>query len=128
MQAISDLTAMTDQGLQLADHAKRLHRTYDSFSKKAAAELELTASAMAALLEQTFPALSEQERVPVESDRNSFVDVRTLTEEYLNHNRKRMQKGKCTQAAGVALADVLRDYDGIAERCHRLMDPESLFF
>jgi phosphate:Na+ symporter len=120
MQRIGDLTELTDLGLGLAAHAKQLNRTYESFSKRAAAELALAMDAMGELLEQTFQALSEEDSARMMPQ----TDVRELAESLLAHNRKRVRKGKCTRAAGVALADILRDYEGIAARCYHLLDME----
>jgi phosphate:Na+ symporter len=112
LQQLGELERLAGHGAGLAGHAKDSHRIYGQFSKKAAAELNMATKALEGILDQTFLVLSGEEPVG-----KPLADLDMLTAELAAHNRKRILKGKCTAEAGVALTELLTDYERIAAHC-----------
>jgi phosphate:Na+ symporter len=115
MQNVAELERLSELGVSLANHAKAAYRTYELFSKKAVTELQTVTELLEAILDTVFAAL------PWEADAaGTAADVQALTEELASRNRKRLLKGKCTPEAGIALTDILTDYERIAAHCRNL--------
>jgi phosphate:Na+ symporter len=120
MQSVDDLKRMAQIGVGMANRAKDMHRTYAQFSKKAQAELQTASEALEGMLADNARVLSGE---AVSADLlSNFME---LTNALSTHNRKRLLKGKCTPEAGVALADILTDYERIAGHCAHMANLES---
>lgn len=120
LHTISDFERIGDHAVNLSDAAREIHEKKLSFSKDAEKELDLLASAVAAIVVLTTEAFTEDDlekarRVePLEEVIDELCDAIKL------EHVKRIQTGNCTLDHGFVFNDLLTNYERLADHCSNI--------
>ncbi len=117
LHSIGDWERISDHAINIAEIFDKMHTGKMRFSDKAMTELRVYTNALTDIITITTEAFFE-------NDLNKAFRVEPLEEviDYLNavikkHHIKRLQKGKCTIEMGIALENLINNYERVADHC-----------
>lgn len=117
LHSIGDWERISDHAINIAEIFGKMNEGKMHFSEKAMAELRVYTNALTDIITMTTDAF-------LENDLNKAFRVEPLEEaiDYLNavikkHHIKRLQKGKCTIEMGIALENLINNYERVADHC-----------
>ena len=117
LHCIGDFERISDHGMNLKDSAKEMKEKEMQFSSKAEKELGIFFDAVKEILNLSIDAFetnNTDEAARVEPLEEVIDDINTVVK--ANHIR-RLQKGKCTIELGIALENLLNNYERVADHC-----------
>lgn len=120
LHSIGDWERISDHAINIAEIFDKMNEDKMHFSDKAVAELRVYTGALGDIITLTTEAFFE-------NDLNMAFRVEPLEEaiDYLNavikkHHIKRLQKGKCTIETGIALENLINNYERVADHCSNI--------
>lgn len=120
LHSIGDWERISDHAINIAEIFDKMNKDKMHFSDKAIAELRIYTGALGDIITLTTEAFFE-------NDLNMAFRVEPLEEaiDYLNavikkHHIKRLQKGKCTIKMGIALENLINNYERVADHCSNI--------
>lgn len=120
LHSIGDWERISDHAINIAEIFDKMNKDKMHFSDKAIAELRIYTGALGDIITLTTEAFFE-------NDLNMAFRVEPLEEaiDYLNavikkHHIKRLQKGKCTIEMGIALENLINNYERVADHCSNI--------
>ena len=117
LHCIGDLERISDHALAIAEIYAKMHKEEMVFSDKAMAELNLYSNAVYEIMSMTCKALNEDD-MKIEKRIEPLEEViNGLNATIKKQHIKRLQKGKCTIELGIALENLLNNYERVADHC-----------
>ena len=117
LHCIGDLERISDHALAIAEIYAKMHKEEMVFSDKAMAELNLYSNAVYEIMSMTCKALNEDDMKIAKSIEPLEEVINGLNATIKKQHIKRLQKGKCTIELGIALENLLNNYERVADHC-----------
>ncbi len=117
LHCIGDLERISDHALAIAEIYARMHKEKMVFSDKAMAELNLYSNAVYEIMSMTCKALNEDDMKIAKRIEPLEEVINGLNATIKKQHIKRLQKGKCTIELGIALENLLNNYERVADHC-----------
>ncbi len=117
LHAISDIETISDNACYMSMTYRNLNEKSGQFSEKAVHELNMAYQAVLALMNVTMEMFEKQNIKEVYA--YSQVISELLTEIKTSHI-ERLKQNKCSIDSGLALTDIINNYEKMAERCKRI--------
>ena len=117
LHCIGDLERISDHALAIAEIYARMHKEEMVFSDKAMAELNLYSNAVYEIMSMTCKALNEDDMKIAKRIEPLEEVINGLNATIKKQHIKRLQKGKCTIELGIALENLLNNYERVADHC-----------
>ena len=123
-QCITDFERISDYTKGIAFAQKKLHKSKEKFSRKAAAEAGLIYEAALEIVECTVSGfIHGDEEMAFRID--PLADVISLVKKDIRKNHgKRLEKGKCSVELGMALTDMATSLERIAKHCSNIAEEQ----
>ncbi len=123
-RCITDFERISDYTKGIAFAQKKLHKSKEKFSRKAAAEAGLIYEATLEIVECTVSGfIHGDEEMAFRID--PLADVISLVKKDIRKNHgKRLEKGKCSVELGMALTDMATSLDRIAKHCSNIAEEQ----
>lgn len=120
IHVITDLERISDHAVNVVESVEEMQRKGLEFSKKAIEELTIFGNSLEDILNRAIGAF-------IEKDENAAKTVEPLEEviddinkEVKKRHLKRLRKGKCTIDLGLILADIITNYERVADHCSNI--------
>lgn len=117
LHCIGDLERISDHALAIAEIYAKMHKEEMVFSDKAMAELNLYSNAVYEIMSMTCKALNEDDMKIAKRIEPLEEVINGLNATIKKQHIKRLQKGKCTIELGIALENLLNNYERVADHC-----------
>lgn len=117
LHCIGDLERISDHALAIAEIYAKMHKGEMVFSDKAMAELNLYSNAVYEIMSMTCKALNEDDMKIAKRIEPLEEVINGLNATIKKQHIKRLQKGKCTIELGIALENLLNNYERVADHC-----------
>lgn len=117
LHCIGDLERISDHALAIAEIYAKMHKEGMAFSDKAMAELNLYSNAVYEIMSMTCKALNEDDMKIAKRIEPLEEVINGLNATIKKQHIKRLQKGKCTIELGIALENLLNNYERVADHC-----------
>ena len=117
LHCIGDLERISDHALAIAEIYAKMHKEGMVFSDKAMAELNLYSNAVYEIMSMTCKALNEDDMKIAKRIEPLEEVINGLNATIKKQHIKRLQKGKCTIELGIALENLLNNYERVADHC-----------
>ena len=117
LHCIGDLVRISDHALAIAEIYAKMHKEEMVFSDKAMAELNLYSNAVYEIMSMTCKALNEDDMKIAKRIEPLEEVINGLNATIKKQHIKRLQKGKCTIELGIALENLLNNYERVADHC-----------
>ena len=117
LHCIGDLERISDHALAIAEIYAKMHKEEMVFSDKAMAELNLYSNAVYEIMSMTCKALNEDDMKIAKRIEPLEEVINGLNATIKKQHIKRLQKGKCTNELGIALENLLNNYERVADHC-----------
>ena len=117
LHCIGDLERISDHALAIAEIYAKMHKEEMVFSDKAMAELNLYSNAVYEIMSMTCKALNEDDMNIAKRIEPLEEVINGLNATIKKQHIKRLQKGKCTIELGIALENLLNNYERVADHC-----------
>ena len=117
LHTIGDLERISDHALAIAEIYAKMHKEEMVFSDKAMAELNLYSNAVYEIMSMTCKALNEDDMKIAKRIEPLEEVINGLNATIKKQHIKRLQKGKCTIELGIALENLLNNYERVADHC-----------
>lgn len=117
LHCIGDLERISDHALAIAEIYAKMHKEEMVFSDKAMAELNLYSNAVYEIMSMTCKALNEDDMKIAKRIEPLEEVINGLNVTIKKQHIKRLQKGKCTIELGIALENLLNNYERVADHC-----------
>lgn len=117
LHCIGDLERISDHALAIAEIYAKMHKEEMVFSDKAMAELNLYSNAVYEIMSMTCKALNEDDMKTAKRIEPLEEVINGLNATIKKQHIKRLQKGKCTIELGIALENLLNNYERVADHC-----------
>lgn len=117
LHCIGDLERISDHALAIAEIYAKMHKEEMVFSDKAMAELNLYSNAVYEIMSMTCKALNEDDMKIAKRIEPLEEVINELNATIKKQHIKRLQKGKCTIELGIALENLLNNYERVADHC-----------
>lgn len=117
LHCIGDLERISDHALAIAEIYAKMHKEEMVFSDKAMAELNLYSNAVYEIMSMTCKALNEDDMEIAKRIEPLEEVINGLNATIKKQHIKRLQKGKCTIELGIALENLLNNYERVADHC-----------
>ena len=117
LHCIGDLECISDHALAIAEIYAKMHKEEMVFSDKAMAELNLYSNAVYEIMSMTCKALNEDDMKIAKRIEPLEEVINGLNATIKKQHIKRLQKGKCTIELGIALENLLNNYERVADHC-----------
>ncbi|MDD3368478.1 MAG: Na/Pi cotransporter family protein [Lachnospiraceae bacterium] len=120
LHSIGDFERISDHAINIVETASAMQNKKQRFSEKAQYELQVYGDAIKEILDKavrvfdTGDLLLASEIEPLEE----VID--SLHSEIKKRHIKRLQKGKCTIELGIALEDLITNYERVADHCSNI--------
>ena len=115
LHCIGDLERISDHALAIAEIYAKMHKEEMVFSDKAMAELNLYSNAVYEIMSMTCKALNEDDMKIAKRIEPLEEVINGLNATIKKQHIKRLQKGKCTIELGIALENLLNNYERVAD-------------
>lgn len=123
-RCITDFERISDYTKGIAYAQKKLYKSKETFSKKAAAEARLMYEATLEIVECTVSGfIHEDNETAFRIDPLADVISRVKKEIRKNHG-KRLEKGKCSVELGLELTDMVTSLERIAKHCSNIAEEQ----
>lgn len=123
-RCITDFERISDYTKGIAFAQKKLHKSRENFSKKAAAEAKLIYEATLEIVECTVSGFIHGDKeMAIRIDPLADVISQVKKEIRKNHN-KRLEKGRCSVDLGMALTDMVTSLERIAKHCSNIAEEQ----
>ena len=120
LHCIGDLERISDHALAIAEIYAKMHKEEMVFSDKAMAELNLYSNAVYEIMSMTCKALNEDDMKIAKRIEPLEEVINGLNATIKKQHIKRLQKGKCTIELGIALENLLNNYERVADHCSNI--------
>ncbi|MED9988617.1 MAG: Na/Pi cotransporter family protein [Coprococcus sp.] len=117
LHCIGDLERISDHALAIAEIYAKMRKEEMVFSDKAMAELNLYSNAVYEIMSMTCKALNEDDMKIAKRIEPLEEVINGLNATIKKQHIKRLQKGKCTIELGIALENLLNNYERVADHC-----------
>ena len=117
LHCIGDLERISDHALAIAEIYAKMHKEEMVFSDKAMAELNLYSNAVYEIMSMTCKALNEDDMKIAKRIEPLEEVINGLNATIKKQHIKRLQKGKGTIELGIALENLLNNYERVADHC-----------
>ncbi len=117
LHCIGDLERISDHALAIAEIYAKMHKEEMMFSDKAMAELNLYSNAVYEIMSMTCKALNDGDMEVAKRIEPLEEVINSLNATIKKQHIKRLQKGKCTIELGIALENLLNNYERVADHC-----------
>ena len=117
LHCIGDLERISVHALAIAEIYAKMHKEEMVFSDKAMAELNLYSNAVYEIMSMTCKALNEDDMKIAKRIEPLEEVINGLNATIKKQHIKRLQKGKCTIELGIALENLLNNYERVADHC-----------
>lgn len=117
LHCIGDLERISDHALAIAEIYAKMHKEEMVFSDKAMAELNLYSNAVYEIMSMTCKALNEDDMKIAKRIEPLEEVINGLNATIKKQHIKRLQKGKCTIELGIALENLMNNYERVADHC-----------
>lgn len=117
LHCIGDLERISDHALAIAEIYAKMHKEGMAFSDKAMAELNLYSNAVYEIMSMTCKVLNEDDMKIAKRIEPLEEVINGLNATIKKQHIKRLQKGKCTIELGIALENLLNNYERVADHC-----------
>ncbi len=120
MHCIGDFERISDHALNVMQKAREMNEKGEMFSPRAQEELQIFESALKDIMERTVRAFREDNLQIAATVEPLEEVIDGLNMEIKRRHVKRLRKGKCTVETGMALEDIITDYERIADHCNNI--------
>ncbi|MCM1055464.1 MAG: Na/Pi cotransporter family protein [Bacteroides sp.] len=120
LHCIGDIERISDHAVNTLEAAEELNRKGLDFSDKALEELRIFISAITEIVRLAFSAFETGDITEAKTVEPLEEVIDNLRNELKKHHIKRLRKGKCTIEAGFILADLLTNFERIADHCSNI--------
>ncbi len=120
MHCIGDFERISDHALNVMQKAREMNEKGEMFSPRAQEELQIFEAALKDILERTVRAFREDNLQIAATVEPLEEVIDGLNMEIKRRHVKRLRKGKCTVETGMALEDIITDYERIADHCNNI--------
>jgi phosphate:Na+ symporter len=117
LQVIGDLERISDIAVNISIILKRMNSRQMQFSQKALGELNIYGNAVVEIMKLTKNTLL-QENISLAVRVEPLKEIiEKLGSELKKHHIKRLQKGRCSVESGMALGNLINNYEVAADLC-----------
>lgn len=120
MHCIGDFERISDHALNVMQKAREMNEKNEHFSPRAQEELQIFSAALTDIMERTIRAFCEDNQQIAATVEPLEEVIDGLNMEIKRRHVKRLRKGKCTVETGMALEDIITDYERIADHCNNI--------
>lgn len=120
MHCIGDFERISDHALNVMQKAREMNEKNEHFSPRAQEELQIFSAALKDIMERTIRAFCEDNQQIAATVEPLEEVIDGLNMEIKRRHVKRLRKGKCTVETGMALEDIITDYERIADHCNNI--------
>lgn len=120
MHCIGDFERISDHALNVMQKAREMDEKGEHFSPRAQEELQIFEAALNDIMERTVRAFCEDNTQIAATVEPLEEVIDGLNMEIKRRHVKRLRKGKCTVETGMALEDIITDYERIADHCNNV--------
>lgn len=120
MHCIGDFERISDHALNVMQKAREMDEKGERFSPRAQEELQIFEAALNDIMERTVRAFCEDNTQIAATVEPLEEVIDGLNMEIKRRHVKRLRKGKCTVETGMALEDIITDYERIADHCNNV--------
>lgn len=120
MHCIGDFERISDHALNVMQKAREMNEKGEMFSQRAQEELQIFEAALKDILERTVRAFREDNLQVAATVEPLEEVIDGLNMEIKRRHVKRLRRGKCTVETGMALEDIITDYERIADHCNNI--------
>lgn len=123
-KCIIDFERISDYLKGISYTLKKMNQKKEKFSKKAEEERNLIFSAAVEILENTVGCFVHEDKVIAARIDPLYEVIISLKERIRKNHNKRLAKGKCSVALGMALTDIVTSLERIAGHCSNIAEEE----
>ncbi len=120
LHSIGDWERISDHAINIAKIYEKMQHDKMKFSDKAIAELRVYTRAVHDIVELTALAFQGNDLVLAARVEPLEEVINSLNAVIKKHHIKRLQKGKCTIELGIALENLISNYERVADHCSNI--------
>lgn len=120
LHSIGDWERISDHAINIAKIYEKMQHGKMKFSDKAIAELRVYTRAVHDIVELTALAFQDNDLVLAARVEPLEEVINSLNAVIKKHHIKRLQKGKCTIELGIALENLISNYERVADHCSNI--------
>ena len=120
LHTIGDLERISDHAVNIMEVAEEMHQKKIQFSPQAKMEIEVIKQAVTEILDMSITAFTSSD-ISLAKEVEPLEDViDSLRSELKTRHIERLREGKCTIELGFILADLLTNFERVADHCSNI--------
>lgn len=108
---------ISDHAMNICETAQNMKKNDQTFSKKAAEELDVYIAALREIVDMTMHAFCEDDYALARRVEPLEDVIDGINDKARKHHIKRLQKGKCSIALSVPYEDLLTNFERVSDHC-----------
>ncbi|MCH5325389.1 MAG: Na/Pi cotransporter family protein [Eubacterium sp.] len=120
LHCIGDFERIADHAVNIRDCAVEMHDKELEFSKKARNEIRIFSDAVKEILDTAVTAFENNDIEIAKSIEPLEEVIDRLSSDIRDRHIKRLRKGKCTIELGFVLADLVTNFERVADHCSNI--------